>query len=56
MSAYEQHFFDRASHHLSVSVATGDRIVDAIRAAMLLAAYSYSCGRHHEVGPLPGPV
>lgn len=49
MSAYEQHFYDRSRQHLDTSLSTGTRIIDAIRAAMLLAAYSYSCGRHHEV-------
>ncbi|KAK4684738.1 hypothetical protein P7C73_g5431, partial [Tremellales sp. Uapishka_1] len=33
---------------LDATSASSDRLMDAIRAAMLLAAYSYSSGRHHE--------
>lgn len=44
----EKHFFDQANKHLHVSVATTDRLLDAVRAAYLLSCYSFLSARHHE--------
>ncbi|BEI88355.1 uncharacterized protein CcaverHIS019_0110730 [Cutaneotrichosporon cavernicola] len=44
----EKHFFEEACKHLEISTSTVDRLIDAVRAAMLLSAYSHSSGRHHE--------
>ncbi|ODO08602.1 hypothetical protein L198_00333 [Cryptococcus wingfieldii CBS 7118] len=46
--ALEQHFYAEALRHLDAAAASNDRLVDAIRAAMLLSAYTYTNGRHHE--------
>ena len=48
MSNMEKHFFELACKHLEVSTSTVDRLIDGVRAAMLLSAYSHSSGRHHE--------
>ncbi|CAK9784910.1 unnamed protein product [Cutaneotrichosporon oleaginosum] len=44
----EKHFFEEACKYLEMSTSTVDRLIDAVRAAMLLAVYSHSSGRHHE--------
>jgi hypothetical protein len=44
----EKHFFEEACKHLEISTSTVDRLIDAVRAAMLLSVYSHSSGRHHE--------
>lgn len=49
MSSMEQTFFTAACRHLDISSANGDRLMDCLRAAMLLSAYSYTSGRFHEV-------
>ncbi|WVQ75879.1 hypothetical protein IAR50_005513 [Cryptococcus sp. DSM 104548] len=46
--ALEQHFYTEALRHLDAAAASNDRLVDVIRAAMLLGAYTYTNGRHHE--------
>ncbi|KAK8847547.1 hypothetical protein IAR55_005405 [Kwoniella newhampshirensis] len=48
LSAMEQHFFSAACRHLDSAGPSSDRLIDAVRAAMLLSAYSYTSGRHHE--------
>ncbi|KAL7419330.1 hypothetical protein Q5752_006168 [Cryptotrichosporon argae] len=53
-SSMEADFFHDACRFLDASTSTVDRLIDAIRAAMLLAAYSYSSGRHHEGWCLAG--
>lgn len=54
MSHHESGFFEQAYKHLEVSTSTVDRLMDAVRAAMLLSAYSHSSGRHHEGWCLAG--
>lgn len=54
MSEQEQNFFEQGCKHLDTSTSTVDRLIDAVRAAMLLAAYSHSSGRHHEGWCLAG--
>lgn len=48
-SPMEQHFFMASCQALDVSTANADRLIDCMRAAMLLSAYSYTSGRYHEV-------
>lgn len=48
-SPMEMHFFDASLKALDMSSANGDRLIDCMRAAMLLSAYSYTSGRYHEV-------
>lgn len=45
----EDRFFREAYRHLDAAAANNDRLIDAIRAAMLLSAYTYTNNRHHEV-------
>lgn len=54
MVSMEKHFFEEACKHLDISTSTVDRLIDAVRAAMLLSAYSHSSGRHHEGWCLTG--
>ncbi|KAK6903579.1 hypothetical protein I203_107084 [Kwoniella mangroviensis CBS 8507] len=44
----EAHFFAEACRHLDSAGPNSDRLIDAVKAAMLLSAYSYTNGRHHE--------
>ncbi|KIR41067.1 hypothetical protein I307_03231 [Cryptococcus deuterogattii 99/473] len=44
----EDRFFREAYRHLDAAAANNDRLIDAIRAAMLLSAYTYTNNRHHE--------
>ncbi|WVW78287.1 hypothetical protein I302_100241 [Kwoniella bestiolae CBS 10118] len=44
----EAHFFAEACRHLDSAGPNSDRLIDAVKAAMLLCAYSYTNGRHHE--------
>lgn len=53
-SAMEKHFFARAGESLDVSTANNDRLMDSMRAAMLLSAYSFTSGRFHEGWILSG--
>nr|XP_018265326.1 uncharacterized protein I303_01690 [Kwoniella dejecticola CBS 10117]OBR87484.1 hypothetical protein I303_01690 [Kwoniella dejecticola CBS 10117] len=48
LSAMEAHFFAEACRHLDSAGPNSDRLIDAVKAAMLLCAYSYTNGRHHE--------
>ncbi|WWD21638.1 hypothetical protein CI109_106124 [Kwoniella shandongensis] len=48
VSAMEHHFFSAACRYLDSAGPNSDRLIDAVRAAMLLSAYSYTNGRHHE--------
>lgn len=48
----EERFFTEACRHLDAAAANSDRLIDAIRAAMLLSAYAYTNNRHHEVSCL----
>ncbi|WRT64635.1 uncharacterized protein IL334_001569 [Kwoniella shivajii] len=48
LSAMEAHFFSEACRHLDSAGPNSDRLIDAVRAAMLLCAYAYTNGRHHE--------
>lgn len=52
-SAMEHHFFTQACRHLTASSSSNDRLLDGMRAAMLLCTYSYTSGRFHEVGLPP---
>lgn len=45
----EDRFFTEACRHLDAAAANNDRLIDAIRAAMLLSAYTYTNNRHLEV-------
>jgi len=54
MSTMETHFYQQAIVHLDASAATGDRLMDCIRAAFLLSAFQYMNGRHHSVSFLQG--
>ncbi len=49
MSSMEHTFFVAACRQLDLSSANGDRLIDCLRTAMLLSAYSYTSGRFHEV-------
>jgi len=51
MANMESYFYQRSVIHLDASAATGDRLMDCIRAAFLLSAFQYMNGRHHSVGP-----
>jgi len=53
MPSTETHFYQQAIVHLDASAATGDRLMDCIRAAYLLSAFQYMNGRHHSVSFLP---
>lgn len=46
--ALESHFYSIASRQLEEAIAHADRLVDAVRAAAMLAVYKYSLGRYHE--------
>ncbi|KAK1921689.1 hypothetical protein DB88DRAFT_443137, partial [Papiliotrema laurentii] len=48
VSPMEQHFFEASCRALDVSSSNADRLIDCMRAAMLLSCYSYSSGRYHE--------
>ncbi|WVQ98216.1 hypothetical protein IAU59_005338 [Kwoniella sp. CBS 9459] len=48
LAAMEAHFFAEACRHLDSAGPNSDRLIDAVRAAMLLCSYSYTNGRHHE--------
>ena len=48
----EQHFFTSACKALDVSSASRDRLMDCLRAVMLLSSYTYTAGRYHEVSGL----
>ena len=50
----EHHFFKAACQALDVSSANGDRLIDCLRAAMLLSVYSFTSGRFHEGWILAG--
>ncbi|KAL1407328.1 hypothetical protein Q8F55_006750 [Vanrija albida] len=50
----EKHFFEQSVKALDSSTSSVDRLIDSVRAAMLLAAYSHSSGRHHEGWCLAG--
>jgi hypothetical protein len=50
----EKYFFEQACKALDSSTSSVDRLIDSVRAAMLLAAYSHSSGRHHEGWCLAG--
>jgi hypothetical protein len=52
MANMESYFYQRSVIHLDASAATGDRLMDCIRAAFLLSAFQYMNGRHHSVGQL----
>lgn len=52
MPTTETHFYQQAIIHLDASAATGDRLMDCIRAAFLLSAFQYMNGRHHSVSSL----
>jgi hypothetical protein len=52
MPSTETHFYQQAIVHLDASAATGDRLMDCIRAAYLLSAFQYMNGRHHSVSRL----
>lgn len=55
MTNMESYFYQRSVIHLDASAATGDRLMDCIRAAYLLSAFQYMNGRHHSVcPPFPG--
>ena len=45
----EAHFFDASCKALDLSSVNADRLIDCMRAALLLSAYSYTSGRYHEV-------
>jgi hypothetical protein len=48
----EGNFWAAATRALDMQTSNADRLIDAIRAAMLLSAYAYTSGRFHEVrGP-----
>ncbi|OXC70566.1 hypothetical protein AYX13_01043 [Cryptococcus neoformans] len=47
-ASMEERFFTEACRHLDAAAANCDRLIDAIRAAMLLSAYAYTNNRHHE--------
>lgn len=53
MASMEKHFYEASIRHLDASAATGDRLMDCIRAAFLLSAFQYMNGRHHSVRPPP---
>jgi hypothetical protein len=46
--ALEAHFYSIASRQLDESIARADRLLDATRAAAILAVYKYSLARYHE--------
>ncbi|WWC86753.1 uncharacterized protein L201_001631 [Kwoniella dendrophila CBS 6074] len=48
LAAMEAHFFAEACRHLDSAGPNSDRLIDAVKAAMLLCAYAYTNGRHHE--------
>ncbi|ORX34022.1 hypothetical protein BD324DRAFT_638058 [Kockovaella imperatae] len=48
MGEMEQTFFDNACRALDLNSANGDRLIDCLRAAMLLSAWSFVSGRFHE--------
>lgn len=47
----EMHFYLAATKALEAQTGVADRLIDGIRAAMLLSAYVYTSGRFHEVRP-----
>ena len=49
MGPMEQTFFKNACDALDLNSANGDRLIDCLRAAMLLSAWSFTSGRFHEV-------
>ncbi|WVO16679.1 hypothetical protein L204_104359 [Cryptococcus depauperatus] len=48
VAAMQQHFYSEATRHLDAAAASNDRLLDVIRAAMLLSAHTYTNGRYHE--------
>ncbi|ORY20914.1 hypothetical protein BCR39DRAFT_554526 [Naematelia encephala] len=54
MSSMEEHFYEEACEHLDVSSNNGDRLLDCLKASMLLSAYSFTSGRFHEGWLLAG--
>lgn len=53
-SSMEKQFFDAACKHIHVTMATTDRLLDAVRASYLLSIYSFLSARHHEGWCLAG--
>jgi hypothetical protein len=49
MVSMESTFFDRAQFALNASSSNGERLIDTVRCAVLLSAYTYTSGRFHEV-------
>lgn len=50
----ENNFYTAATRSLEAQTSSADRLLDAIRAAMLLSAYTYASGRFHEGWLLAG--
>lgn len=48
-SPMEEHFFTASCRALDISSANADGLIDCMRSAYLLSAYSYTSGRYHEV-------
>lgn len=46
--ALESHFYSIALRQLEEAVAHADRILDATRAATMLAVYKYGLAKYHE--------
>ncbi|RXK40913.1 hypothetical protein M231_01761 [Tremella mesenterica] len=53
-SSAEDRHFAAACQAFETSAASGDRLLDAIRAAMLLSSHAYTQGRHHQGWLLAG--
>lgn len=45
----EELFFNAGCRTLEAQTSRADRLLDGMRAAMLLGAYAYTNGRYHEV-------
>ena len=54
LAMMEHNFFVAACQALERSSASNDRLLDSIRAAMLLGAYSFTSGRYHQGWCLAG--
>lgn len=50
----EAKFYNAACRALDAQTGVADRLLDGIRAAMLLSAYVYTAGRFHEGWLLSG--
>ncbi|WVR04759.1 hypothetical protein IAU60_001771 [Kwoniella sp. DSM 27419] len=48
LTSMEEYFYSQAHKYLEIAAPSSDRLLDSIRAAMLLCCYSYANGRHHE--------